>query len=138
MYLNRCQGCLGISDNLDSMLGVRGGFPNKSVLFMMAVIGAASVSVPICQQRKLPSPYHSWVLLLDKSHGESHFDVGFLFANMHPRTYVADQWPPEMEALTTSLWCKGKIFTYGVAEVIQSLPVKVLCFLLCDLYKCFT
>lgn len=58
---------------------LRVGFPNKSVLFMMAVIGAASVSVQICQQRKLPSPHHSWVLLLDKSGVESHFDVGFLF-----------------------------------------------------------
>lgn len=54
----------------------------------------------------------------------------FFFAGMHPRTDVADLWAPEMGALTTSLRCEGKIFTYGVAEVIQSLPVKVLCFLL--------
>lgn len=87
------------------------------------------MSVPICQQRELPSLHHSWVLLLDKSGGESHFDVGFLFAGMHPRTEVPDQWAPEMGALTTSLWYKGKIFTCVVAEVIQSLPVKVQCFL---------
>lgn len=62
--------------------------------------------------------------------GGSPFDVGFLFASTHPRTDVADPWAPEMGALTTSLWYKGKIFAYGVAEVIQSLPVKVLCFLL--------
>lgn len=97
---------------------------------MIAEIGAALGSVPICQQRKLPSPHHSWILLLDKSGGESHFDMEFLFAGMHPRTDGADQWAPEMGALTTSLSYKGKIFTCEVAEVIQSLPVKVQCFLL--------